>query len=125
MYKMQLTSYSSYLNISLLLKMSIFGVVWIFYFTFPIIVSGCSCYINPFDLTDLQSLCLGYGYSNDVYAAQVIDSDWCRYFDRNCKENHTVEVVDVFKGTRQVICPYINFCLFSCATSIRLSSVKF
>jgi len=79
--------------------MSIFEVVWVFCFA---IVSGLSCYIDPFELTDLQDICVNYYYSNDVYAARVIDSDWCRCFDQNCRENHTVEVVDVFKGKHQV-----------------------
>jgi len=92
--------YNSLINYSKV--MSIFGVAWIFCLTFPVIVSGFTCVINPFELTDLQAICLSYHYSNDVYAARVIDSDWCRCFDWNCRENHTVEVVDVFKGKHQV-----------------------
>ncbi|XP_065913832.1 sodium/calcium exchanger 1-like isoform X2 [Dysidea avara] len=77
-----------------------FGVAWVFCFSFPIVVSGCSCYISP--LTDLQSVCTDYGYSSDVYAAKVVDSDWCRCLDFNCRENHTAEIVDVFKGKHQI-----------------------
>ena len=76
--------------------------LWTFCFYFPIVVLGCSCHIDPLELTDLQSACTDYGNSNDVYAAKVVDSDWCRCSDLNCHENHTAEVVEVFKGKHKV-----------------------
>ena len=63
---------------------------------------GTSCYRDPFSFTDIESACTDYGYSNDVYAAKVVDNNWCRCFDLNCRENHTAEVAEVFKGKHQV-----------------------
>ena len=57
---------------------------------------------KSFSSTDIQSACSDYRYSDDVYAAKVVDSDWCRCFDLNCHENHTAEVMEVFKGKHQV-----------------------
>jgi len=84
--------------------MAAFGVLlWLFsLLSCPFIVLGCSCILNPFSSTDIQSACSEYSYSDDVYVAKVVDSDWCRCFDYNCHENHTAEVVEVFKGKHQV-----------------------
>jgi len=58
---------------------------------------GMHVYCRPyrFSLTDLQAACSSYGYSDDVYVAKVVDSDWCRCFDWSCRENHTAEVVEL------------------------------
>ena len=84
--------------------MAAFGVLLRLFslFSCPFIVLGCSCLLNPFSLTDIRSACSDYRYSDDVYAAKVVDSDWCRCFDHSCSENHTAEVVEVFKGKYQV-----------------------
>ena len=84
---------------------------------YPMVVLGCSCVLGPV-LTQLQTACLDYQRSEDVFSARVIS---------RCSEcasggpfgdcfavghSYTIEVVEVFKGSHQVLYVFYIMCVY-------------